>query len=245
MRRMVVLLFSFVLLVSVFAPVSFAADSKEPAKDESNVLGIYNGQKIVDVKKFVDGELVDATFEEYVNEMEQSQNNINAAKAREQQLMQPQEQDTAAALLPVVIVNYYNQTYSYYYYAAPERASATIGCPSQLISCTIGVQYGITKNSSFSANLSFDKKSAIKAALGYTYTDSATVSNTYTFTFAPGQTGYVAFSPKYYHSEGNVDAYLQDSVGNLTFLDSTFGSTETPQRLSSGFLDGYVTAVLE
>jgi hypothetical protein len=240
MKKVFVLGLSLVFLLSVFSSTSFAASKKPSQPDDSNVLGVYNGQKIIGVKKVVNGQLVDVTFQEYVNAMEESKKLVSATN----------QQATPTTPTNTYSPNFYSyQNYHengrYSYLAAAEKASATQGCPSNGGKCSITLGYTLTKQSSFSGNVTSDMKWPIKVQLGYQYTDSAQVSNTYQFTFNPGQTAYVTFAPRYLHSEGYEEIWYYDSVTPAFYAGNTGTvSTESPQRLSSGQLDGYVTAVI-
>nr|WP_236587766.1 hypothetical protein [Tumebacillus amylolyticus] len=138
----------------------------------------------------------------------------------------------------------YWESSGYYYNASPRKTSPDYGCPSSAPApCTLSLQYSLTQSKSANVSLSLPEWNAIKATLGYTYQDQASVAATYALPVPPGKYGHMEFAPKYYHSEGTMEAWMS-SISGVQLVGTQYVGCETPQKLQTGFLDGYAIGVI-
>lgn len=200
----------------------------------------YSGKYIGDVYKVKNGILEKVDFQEYLNEMERSNENVK--------LSEQMQKNNATELLNDISpmeVNYkwfeFEKTGQYIFYSGYEKASATIFCPSGTINCSIAQQYSLTKTQSWNIGLGIDLLKKVKSNAGFTWQDSATVSSTFTFTLNPGTKGYVAFNPRHNQVLGWAKTY--DSMRGLISKD--WVDARSPIKLNNGQLEGYVTFMFE
>lgn len=201
----------------------------------------YSGKYMGDVYKVTNGKLEKVNFQEYLNNQAKSNATV---KMTEEMKSQNQSINKLNDISPME-VNYrwyeFERTGQYEFHAGWERVSATIMCPSASVSCSIAQQYSLTKSQSWNAGFGIDLTKKIKTNAGFTWTDSATVSSTYTFTIKPGAQGYVAFNPRYNQTVGWAKTY--DSIRGLVSKD--WVDARSPYKLNNGQLDGWVTFFYE
>jgi hypothetical protein len=148
------------------------------------------------------------------------------------------------------------QPYDYYYYDYDEsgnyvytsssyrQASASIKCNSS-VPCPITTTYSNTISASFSANVDTTiKKDAVKAAVGFSYVQSSTRSNSYTMSVPVNRQAFIGFYPKYNYSYGTLK-YMHQQGAYQYFVSSESASVSSPKEINYDEPDGVYTLIYE
>lgn len=113
-----------------------------------------------------------------------------------------------------------------------QKVTANISCTTP--KCSVRESVSATVSASYSVGLTAEKN-AIKANAGFTWTNSATRSTTFSFEgLKTGEKGYVAFKPYLNRVWGKLSRYSNwDGL-----LDTKNASADAPKLLSNGAADG-------
>ncbi|TKG98327.1 hypothetical protein FC682_26525 [Peribacillus simplex] len=225
-----VLTLSIVFLV-VSADPSFAAKSEGATKavkiDKKSAIYDKSLGKYVTPLKKVNGKLVPASKQEYLNEI-QSASGQSAAIPKVSALASTNDMGTL--------------DYREYWKYTPtsttskvtgktKKVTADIGCTSA--SCSITKNVSVTVSASYSVSATAEK-SAIKANAGFTWVSSASDSSTYSFTLKKGDKGYVGFKPYYKKTTGKLKKYSNWDG----YLYSKSASAQSPRKTANKEADG-------
>ncbi|MDR9852848.1 hypothetical protein RJP21_04415 [Paenibacillus sp. VCA1] len=242
--------FTGFLSLLIFAVFAFSA-SANPVSDETsatkNVDGDQyfqdpiTGKTITTVYKTTpDGGLEKVDFEEFVKIRQQDQE-IKDKIAKSQDELTP----LSRYIIPtgVLVTIKYTKQLDSEVTGSAYRVTDPYNCPSNAPNpCTSNATYSATESESFSANVANgDILKQIKLQCSYTWSSSASVSNTYSLSITQGKTGYLMFIPHKIYTQGKQDTYADFS---LVKSETVWGYT--PKTLTgSGILDGYVYGVIE
>jgi hypothetical protein len=100
--------------------------------------------------------------------------------------------------------------------------------------CRISKSVNVTVSASYSVSATAEK-SAIKANAGFTWTNSASDTSTYSFTLSKGDKGYIGFKPYLRKTSGTLKKYSNWDG----YLYSKSAYAYSPKKTSTGEADGY------
>lgn len=211
------------LIFSIFTPSSFAEKPDEAIKiDKKNTIYDKEIGKYVTPLKKVNGKLVPVSSTEYLNTIQNLESVVDILSINNQ----------------ITPLDYYE-----YWRYSPSSTSTVTGSTKKVTSeiwcntlpgCGISKSVGVTVSASYSVTATAEKD-AIKANAGFTWTNSASDTSTYSFSLAYGDSGYIGFKP-----------YLRKTTGTLKkysnwdgYLYSKSAYAYSPKKTSSGEADGY------
>ncbi|MCK1999871.1 hypothetical protein MZM54_00555 [[Brevibacterium] frigoritolerans] len=215
----------------VSAEPSFAATSEGATKtvkiDKKSAIYDKSLGKYVTPLKEVNGKLVPASKQEYLNEI----------KSASGQSVTIPKVSTLASTNDMGTLDYreywkYTPTStSSKVVGKTKKVTADIGCTSA--SCSISKQVSVTVSAQYSVNATAEK-SAIKANAGFTWVNSASDSSTYSFKLKKGDRGYVGFKPYYKKTTGKLKKYSNWDG----YLYSKSANAHSPRKTANKEADG-------
>lgn len=230
---------AMVLLISI-SGTSFAQGENLASKSEAINLGearyfdAETGQTLTAIYEVTDDGFKEISSEEF-----------KAQRAEQQKLAKKvselENAKLTSEITPFVLFNFYFPSYTTDpYMGNPYPVTNEMQCPSSnTVPCAIARQFSATETESFSANVTSDMTDSIKATAGFTWTQSASLSSTYTITIKPGSKGVIMFKPYFKYTYGELKWY-----SNGWYVSSEWVSGKSPKTLNGGELAGLVYGVV-
>lgn len=214
----------FTLLIGIFPAGAVNVVSNE--NDAKNVV-----VNVTPEKMYYDPEL-DANVMSYTVDDNGSVTYLTKAEVDALSANQIQEADSyfeSASSPPIVPWVDYIQWYvfkqkfgPYHYQGSTIKVSRDLIAPAG--GGSISVSINNTIEEFFSAGItSAAQKSAIQAGVNFSWTKSASITETHTINLLPGQSGYVGFAPYYNQVIGDLDTYANQGVGYIGTTRNVYG----------------------
>jgi len=215
-------------------------------KADKRYFDVETGQTITNIYKVTEGGYQEITFEEFkkirAESKKISDEAANLARQAEHARSLESTNNSVSSAAATDIISLYTETNrSPNWLGSPEPISNPQHCDKDLLSCPLSVSYSRTKTETFTAGIDLTLKSKIKAAVGGSWSTSASITSTYSFIMKPGQTAQAMFAPYYTFTSGTgKTTVISGTVSQVIFDGYVQGMS--PNKLSTGELSGLVYA---
>lgn len=249
MKKLLLFTFFFSLVTFFFMSTSVGATGvnvdKMTPTEAPNIFyddeygGYYDveSEGYIEVLKVENGEVVgEVDMKEYIKRQASEPNMKKEKKENKKDLIGNTKEDGEYSIASPSVWYRYTESGNYGTIQYGSRASIIQKNPGPG-SDTMTIGYSFTKGHAFNATLNSSEQSAIKGSVGYTWTNSASISSSHAMTIPAGYQGYWRFDPRVRVSSGTVRQYTHGYVTNTKTIRATY-----PVRIGS-VLDGELVAV--